>query len=128
MILALLPLLAAATPPVPHPFVAVDDPDLRCMVAVSFVLGAASEKGADAETIGGMTAVFMYFLGKVDARYPGEDLAKVFNQVVGRREYERQLPADLTRCGGEAEARGAALKQLGQELKGSVPLAPSSAG
>lgn len=127
MILALLPLLAAATSPVAAP-VAADDPDLRCMIAVSFALGAASEKGADAETIGGMASVFMYFLGKVDARHPGEDLGRAFRRVVGQRSYERELPADLTRCGTEAEARGAMLKSLGEQLKDGALTAPSSAG
>ena len=125
MILALLPLIAAAARPDP---VVVEDPDLRCMVAVSFALGAASEKGADAEMLGSMTSVFMYFLGKVDAAHPGDDLARAFGRIVGQRGYDQQLPADLKRCGAEAEARGAALKDLGEQLKGLAPLASSSAG
>lgn len=125
MILALLPLVAAATQPPP---VVADNPDLRCMVAVSYALGAASEKNADAETLASMTSVFMYFLGKVDARQPGEDLARAFRRIVGQRGYDQQLPADLRRCGGEAEVRGAMLKDLGEQLRGIAPLAPSSAG
>jgi hypothetical protein len=126
MILALLPLATAvAAPPA---VLSVNDPDLRCMVAVSFAMGAAQSKGADAETVGSMSAVFMYFLGKSDARHPGENYAPAFARVVAERDYEQRLPADLQRCGAEAEARGAMLKQLDEQLRPIVPQAPASAG
>ncbi len=125
MILALLPLLAAAAP---TPAIGVDDPDLRCMVAVSFAMGAVHDKGADPDMVEAMSTVFMYFLGKADARHPGEDYGRAFARVVAQPGYEQQLPADLKRCGGEAEARGAMLKDLGEQLKSLAPLAPVSPG
>lgn len=119
----LLPLLAAVSLPFP-----LEDPDLRCVVAISYVMGVASEKGAPADELTSLTTVFMYFLGKVDARHPAEDLANAFSSVFAQPGYEKLLPKDLVRCGAEAEARGAMLIELGKTLKSMAPLASSSPG
>lgn len=114
MILAILAL--AATAP-------VDDPDLRCLTAVAAVLGAASQnKTAEADSVAGLTGIFMYYLGRVDAKRPWFDYGKSLGAVMNAPDYEKRLPLDLQRCGAEAEARGKMLKDLGEELKGAVPL------
>lgn len=124
MISAALALLAATALPG-----SADDPDLRCVAAVSFVLGAsADDKTLDAEGVTGLTAIFMYYLGKVDARRPGLDYAKELGALMNAPGYTRRLPADLVRCGKEAEERGAMLQRLGEDLKGAAPLTESRPG
>lgn len=117
-------LLAAAAAPAP-----TEDPDLRCVAAISAILGVVAEKGdADAETTTGLTGVFMYFLGRVDARRPGLDYAASLRAVMNEPGYERRLQIDLKRCGAEAEERGKMLKSLGEELQATVPLGDSRPG
>lgn len=135
MVSAALALLAAtvlvspANQPAPADRPApADDPDLRCVAAVSFVLGASDDKELGADGVSGLTAVFMYYLGKVDARRPGLDYAKELGGLMNAPDYARQLPADLVRCGKEAEERGAMLQRLGEDLKSSVPLVESRPG
>lgn len=124
MMAAALGLLAAVTSPAP---VYTADPDLRCVAAVAAILGTVEEtRDADPEMMTGLTAIFMYYLGKVDARSPGLDYAPALTALMGAPGYDRQLPADLKRCGNEAEERGAMLKQLGEQMKASVPLAPAA--
>jgi hypothetical protein len=119
--LAALALLAAAAA---EPAITAD-PDLRCVAATAAVLGTVSEAAdTDAETITGITAIFMYFLGKVDARRPGLDYAASLTGLMNSPGYDQQLPADLKRCGAEAEERSSMLKDLGEKMKTAVPLAP----
>jgi hypothetical protein len=124
MALLLAPLLLAAATP------AASDPDLRCVAAVSAMLGVMGEdaKAANPEVMGSLTSVFMYFLGKADARHPGFDYAKALGAILNAPGYDRQLPADLKRCGGEAEARGEMLKKLGEDLKTAAPLGETRPG
>jgi len=122
MIATALALVATAAAPPASP---IENPDLRCVAAVAAVLGTLGDSGeADAETMTGLTAIFMYYMGKVDARSPGFDYAKGLTALMSAPGYNRQLPADLKRCGAEAEERGAMLKDLGEQMKAAVPLAP----
>lgn len=96
------------------------------MAATAAMLGTIGEaKEPDAELTGALTAIFMYFLGKVDARRPGFDYAPALTSLMNAPGYERALPADLKRCGSEAEERGAMLKELGEKMQAAVPLAPA---
>lgn len=133
--------------PAPHP---ADNPDLRCVAAISFALGSLAATPADG-TRGGqsggqsggqfgdkpeekavdaasLTALFMYFLGKVDARHPGFDYGAAMKRLFAQPGYSGQLPADLARCGREAQERGVMLQDLGRELQGITPLVPSQPG
>ena len=105
------------------------EPDLRCVAAVSAALGIMGErKDADAETMSGLTAVFMYYLGKVDARHPGLDYAPPLAALMNAPGYAAALPDDLKRCGTEAEERGRTLRILGEQLKAMPPLVQRHAG
>lgn len=120
MILAALALASAAP---------AEDPDLRCLAAVAAVLGIAAEKKSDdAESIAGLTGIFMYYLGRVDAHRPGFDYGKTLGPMMNAPDYTKRLPADLKRCGGEAEERGQMLKDLGEQLKLAAPLAQARPG
>jgi len=105
------------------------DPDLRCLAAVSAALGiVADRKDADPETVPGLTAVFMYFLGKVDAARPGLDYAPPLARLMNSPTYANDLPADLKRCGAEAEGRGQMLQDLADKLRASVRFGRPGAG
>lgn len=120
---------AAAAPAVPGPTGLIRDRDLRCVAAVSAALGIlADRKTDDAEQTAGLTAVFMYYLGKVDARRPGLDYARSLTALMNAPGYAQELPADLKRCGAEAEERGRTLQTLGERLKAAVPLGRAGAG
>lgn len=80
----------------------------------------------DAETTTGLTAIFMYFVGKVDARRPAFDYGTALIALMNAPGYDRQLPVDLKRCGAEAESRGAMLKELGETMQRVAPLAPAA--
>lgn len=75
-----------------------------------------------------LTALFMYFLGKVDARNPGLDYGTAMKRLFAQPGYAGQLPADLTRCGREAQERGTMLEDLGRQLEGINPLVPTQPG
>ena len=128
-ILALSLLAAAATPAASARADLIRDPDLRCVAAVSAALGVlADRKTSNADEAASLTAVIMYYFGKVDARHPGLDYAPPLTALMNAPGYAQELPADLTRCGAEAEERGRTLQTLGEQLKTAVPLGRTKAG
>lgn len=127
--MAALALLAAAPPPQAPVPAAADDPDLRCVAAVSMVMGVMPEgETNDPELRTGLASIFMYYMGKLDARRPGIDYLAELTGLFERPGYSRQLAADLKRCGAEAEERGRMLQELGKDLKSSVPLTQARPG
>ena len=123
-----LSLLAASAAPAGQADM-IRDPDLRCVAAVSAALGIlADRKTSNADEAAGLTAVIMYYFGKVDARHPGLDYAAPLTALMNSPQYAQELPADLKRCGAEAEERGRTLQSLGEQLKSAVPLGRPSAG
>jgi hypothetical protein len=118
-------LAAAAQQPKP-----VDDPDFHCMVAISMVLGRMAESpAASAEDKAGVTAVFMYYVGKIDARFPGLDYAGQMSALLARPGYlASELQPDIARCGQEATTRGETLEEMGKALQQSAPLGETRPG
>jgi hypothetical protein len=114
--LSLIAALAAAAPAPARP---ADDPDFRCMVAASLVLDRMAADGkATPEDKSGVASVFMYYLGKIDARFPAVDYVEEVSVLVGRPGYAATtLGPDLARCGREATQRGRALEQMGKALQ-----------
>jgi len=120
--------LMAASPPTPEPSL-VEDPDLRCVAAIAAVLGMAKDdKAADVQLLAGLTGIFMYYVGKVDARRPGFDYGRGLRQLVDSPGYEQRLPEDMKRCGDEAQERGAMLQDLGRAMKAAAPIGQSRSG
>ena len=69
----------------------------------------------------GITTVLMYFFGKVEGRLHGTDFKSEMGRLIHSPEFARALPAEMARCGQEAQERGRALQDLGEYLKGLVP-------
>lgn len=127
MLFGLLAAAAAAAPqPVPS---RANDPDLRCMVAMSITLGGIEDgviEGGE-EDEAAITGLVMYFAGKIDGRLPGFDYSSAIATLVESPRYlEETLLDDLERCGDEAQERGETLIDLGERVKDLAPLAPGA--
>ena len=124
----MLSFLAAAAAAAQTPAVPLDDPDLRCVVAVATVSSMA-ESSASEEEKAGLIAIFMYYLGKTDARYPGIDYVAEIKRVIESPGYlEKSFAADVKRCSQEAMARGKALEDMGEELQNEMPVTDTKPG
>lgn len=126
----LLGLLAAAAIAAPQPSMA-EDPDLRCMIAMSYSLALIDEGGAEAnaEERSGLVALVMYYIGKIDGRIPDFDYAREVSRLVQTSGYEDTgLVKDLARCGQEAQDRGKELQELGKQIQDVVPLLEAQRG
>lgn len=124
MLFGVLAAVAVAASQQPGPAMA-DDPDLRCMVAMSIALGGIEDGAVKLEDDekSGIVALVMYYVGKVDGRMPGFDYAGQVKKLVQSPGYgETKFLDDLNRCGEEAEARGNTLIELGEQLKDLAPL------
>ena len=97
-----------------------NDPDVRCFLAAAVAGGTVQESG-DAQARAGITTVLMYFFGKVEGRLHGTDFKSEMGRLIHSPEFARALPAEMARCGQEAQERGRALQDLGEYLKGLVP-------
>lgn len=124
----MLSFLAAAAAAVQTPPVLQEDPDLRCVVAVA-VVSAMAESSASEEENAGLISIFMYFLGKTDARFPDINYSTEIKRIIGSPDYlEKRFGPDVQRCSQEAIARGEALEELGEDLQNLVPLADTQPG
>ena len=106
------------------------DPDLRCMVAMSLAIdGLEDDSSVTAEEKSGIISIFMYYLGRIDARLPGIDYVKEVSRLVENPNYLRShLRPDLLRCSAEAQQRGKALQEMGEALQKRVPIAETRPG
>lgn len=115
--------MALAAEPTPD---VTSDPDLRCFVAIAFATG--SVKDGDAAALAGLASIMLYYMGRLDARFPGFDYKRELTRLIKLPAFRRELPADMQRCGKEAEDRGTALQDLGAYLKGIAPLLDAQPG
>ncbi len=100
---------AAAVQPSP-----ADMQDLRCMAAFAS-LASLSNKPDDQEK---MLVGMLYYVGKIDGRGTGFDLAGQLTALVSQPGYaEKYLLADAERCGEEMKGRGAELQKMGSAMK-----------
>ena len=100
------------------------------MVAMSLAMDGLSGEGTTAGPgEAGVIAIFMYYLGRIDARLPGIDYVAEVSRLVESPNYvPRKFRADLQRCSGEAQRRGAALKEMGEALQRRAPIAGTKPG
>ena len=110
---------AAQEPAAPSPYEA----DLRCMLSISVVLGAGDEQDPESPEALSLTALMMYYVGKIDAQAPDLDYVAEIAKLLQAPNYsETQLSGDLLRCAAEVEARGKSLESIGKELIRLAPL------
>ena len=107
-------ILAAAAMTAATPVPAVSDEsnaDLRCLAALAQISERA-DKGDDANSL---TAVMLYFLGKIDGRTPDIDLVAAIEDVLADPAYDATTEA--LRCTSELGERGAALDSVGSAVE-----------
>lgn len=97
-----------------------NDPDVRCFLATAAAAGTVQESG-DAQARAGITTVLMYFFGKIEGRLPGADIKGEMGRLLQSPAFARDLPAEMARCGREAQERGRALQDLGAHLNSLTP-------
>ena len=70
-----------------------------------------------------LTALMMYYVGKIDARAPDLDYVAEISKLVQVPGYtEAQVAQDMLRCAAEVEARGKGLEEMGKSLIRLAPL------
>ncbi len=107
-----------------------DDPDFRCMVAISIALDqmTGDDKAVQDERMS-VIPVFTYYYGRVSARYHKVDFAGDVAALVDAPGYgETRLRPDLARCGQEAAQLGHTLDQLGEALQNQASRNRAPAG
>jgi len=106
-----------------------DDPDFRCMVAISIALDQmTSDDNTVKDERASVIPVFTYYYGRVSARYRKVDFSKDVAALVDAPGYgETRLRPDLARCGQEAAQLGHALDQLGEVLQNQASRNPAPA-
>lgn len=103
---------AAATPP---DFSEQDWADIKCLVAMSVVVGRASGNDASSIDKASLGSVLTYFVGKLKGRHPALSMVDVMTPEL----YEKlapELPAEMQRCGTEATGVGEDLQAAGKKL------------
>lgn len=107
-----------------------EDADLRCMVAISLAIDGLEKDGtATVDEKSGVISIFMYYLGRIDARYPTIDYVAEVSRLLETPNYlQSRFRADLTRCSAEAQQRGKALESMGEALQQRAPIAETKPG
>jgi hypothetical protein len=122
-------LTAAALAAQASPAAVARDPDFRCLAVTAMVLDNVSkESPEDAAGAAGVTAIFMYYLGRVDLRHPSLDFAEAFAELDRTAEFMNGFAQDAERCSSEAQERGQALQSMGRALQGEPPAASGDTG
>ena len=105
--LAIAPLLlAAALPANPE-----TSKDVRCFVAMAAAAGSGDKTVSLGGAIGGQ-----YFLGRIDGRSPGLDLASAIEAEASSLT-DADLKALMTSCGQLMQDRGTAVKTIGEQMQ-----------
>jgi hypothetical protein len=116
----------AAQPAASNP---VEDSDFRCLAVVAVVLGSVPKESVeDLAAVTGLTAIFMYYLGRVDVRYPGLDFVAAFKTLDDDVAFKTGFSAQAERCSTEAERRSQKLDEMGRILRNLLPPPPGHAG
>lgn len=107
-------LLAAAAASQP-----TQEQDLRCIAAVSAVIGQAEESKRAA-----VVPLLTYYVGRVSGRDPSIDLEKEIRRVYAdKANFLDVFQAEIKRCSTEMEGVGRDLQRIGGAIK-SNPDAP----
>jgi hypothetical protein len=85
--------------------------DLRC-VAVGMHFAAAPD--SHQKSTG--TLLVLYYMGKLDGRAPSQDVSKLVTEQVDRMR-AADYSIEATRCSQALTAKGAQIKQLGEQLQ-----------
>lgn len=106
-----------------------EDADFQCLAIVAVVLGQVPKESLeDLRTVTGLTSIFMYYLGRLDARYPTLDFVEAFKSLDGDPVFASRFAAQAERCSAEAEKRSKQLQDMGRILQNQPAPLPGQSG
>jgi hypothetical protein len=88
--------------------------DVRCIV-----VGARLSNSADPNQRAAGQMFLVYFLGRIDGRWPGADLEKLLKRETNS-DILLETDAIAMKCGTQFSARGAYLDRIGKSLMRAV--------
>ncbi len=122
MLSLLAALTLAAQPAAPK---LAEDGNFQCLAIVAVSLAAAPKQSVeDLKTVTGLSAVFMYYLGRIDARYPGFDYVQAFKSLDADPGFAACFVEQAERCSSDAERRAQELQDMGRTLQAQPPRVP----
>lgn len=106
-----LPALAVS----PTAFSEQDQADISCLVAVSVMIGKATQNGSSATDRAYLGSVLTYFVGKLTGRHPTFRTVELLTPDLFEK-LTPKLPVETQRCGSEATRMGEDLQAAGKKL------------
>jgi hypothetical protein len=85
--------------------------DVRCIAAAMVSIGNIQDQNIQTA----LKITVLYFLGRIDGREPKFDLKRHLEDQVSKMT-RQQVALEDSRCGKLLSARGAAMKEMGQEM------------
>ena len=99
-----------------------EDADFRCLAVVAVTLATVPKQSADDfKAVSGLSSVFMYYLGRLDARYPGFDYVEAFKGLDTDTGFVSRFAEEAQRCSNDAERRSQQLQDMGRTLQSLPP-------
>ena len=106
-----------------------EDGDFQCLAVVAVTLATTPKQSVDdLKAVTGLTAVFMYYLGRLDVRYPGLDFVEAFKSLDGDPGFVARFAKEAERCSNDAERRSQQLEDMGRTLQELPPPLPGKVG
>jgi hypothetical protein len=125
--LSLLAALTLAAQPAPPKL--SEDADFQCLAIVAITLATTPKQSAeDLKAVTGLTAVFMYYLGRLDVRYPDLDFTAAFKSLDADPGFASRFAREAERCSNDAERRSKELQDMGRTLQALPPAMPGKVG
>lgn len=103
--------LLLATPAQAQDVTPTERADVQCFAVSAHLLGQA---GPESEIAGGLTAMMMYYLGRLEGRTPQKNWLAVIGDYA-ETATEDDLMLHAQRCGEEMQAKGEAMSALAAE-------------
>lgn len=103
--------------------VAAEDPDLHCMAAYLFAAGIMQDdKTVSGEEKAQVATLVTYYLGKLNARFPGIQLGDAMQRLTMSEGYgQAVIQQDVTRCNIEVDRWSGELQAMGEANRAAAP-------
>lgn len=103
--------------------VAAEDPDLHCMAAYLFAAGIMQDdKTISGEEKAQVATLVTYYLGKLNARFPGIQLGDAMQRLTMSEGYgQAEIQQDVTRCNIEVDRWSGELQAMGEANRAAAP-------
>lgn len=105
--------------------VSAEDPDLHCMAAYLFAAGVMQDdKTVSGEEKAQVATLITYYLGKLNARFPGVQLGDALQRLTASEGFgQAVIQQDITRCNIEVDRWSGELQAMGEANRSAAPAA-----